>query len=87
MEILILIIGLFMFFETDSKDINTTKKMDIEQVISQETIFEIVNVNGTWVFAPIKPMVNKKEATKKQLKVKELGFITLPNGSKIEKGL
>jgi len=97
MEILILIIGLSVFFEHNKfeRDVIATnvvgeniEKIDNEtqaqEKINQPLLkFEIVNKNGVWVFAPIN---NKKQKT---IKIsQELSkFITLPDGSKIEKGI
>ncbi len=96
MEILILMIGLFVFFESDSKDIDTTKVRKIEtdykpefltlkdEVINQELRFEIINKRGIWVFAPVQK--NEKQKTAK-VQSEASRFITLPDGSKIEKGI
>ncbi len=89
MEILILIIGLSVFFENGSENLDTVvkdvKKIDSKIQAQNKTPlkFEIINKNGTWVFAPI---ANNKQKTL----IKTQGsskFITLPDGSKIEKGL
>ncbi|NYT27890.1 MAG: hypothetical protein H0A76_08330 [Candidatus Thiodubiliella endoseptemdiera] len=89
MEILILIIGLSVFFENGSENLDTVVK-DVKKIDSKIQAqnkpplkFEIINKNGTWVFAPI---ANNKQKTL----IKTQGsskFITLPDGSKIEKGL
>ncbi len=96
MEILTLIIGLFMFSESDSKDIDTIKVRKIEtdyksefinlkdEAINQELRFEIINKKGIWVFAPVQK--NKKQKTEK-VQSEASRFITLPDGSKIEKGI
>jgi len=96
MEILILMIGLFVFFESDSKDINTTKKIETDhkqkpefvtlkdKVINQELRFEIINKRGIWMFAPVQK--NEKQKTAKA-QSETSRFITLPDGSKIEKGI
>ena len=92
MEILILIIGLFVFFESDSKDIGTAKNIktgDINQVvlakneINQNLRFEIINKNGVWVFVN----KNKIQRIEKIQTNPAVEFITLPDGSKIEKGI
>ncbi len=89
MEILILIIGLSVFFENGSENLDTVVK-DVKKIDSKIQAqnkpplkFEIINKNGTWVFAPI---ANNKQKTL----IKTQGsskFITLPDGSKIERGL
>ncbi|MBW5291186.1 MAG: hypothetical protein Rsou_0324 [Candidatus Ruthia sp. Asou_11_S2] len=96
MEILILIIGFFVFFESNSKDINvannkekTNREYQIklsEKTTNQELKFEIFNKNGIWVFAPMqgKNKINTMEI-KKQNSFEQ--FITLPDGSKIEIGI
>ncbi len=89
MEILILIIGLSVFFENGSENLDTVVK-DVKKIDSKIQAqnkpplkFEIINKNGTWVFAPI---ANNKQKT--LIKTQESSkFITLPDGSKIEKGL
>lgn len=94
MEILILIIGLSVFFEHNEfeRDAITKKAVgkDIEKIDNETQAqnkpplkFEIINKNGTWVFAPI---ANNKQKTL----IKTQGsskFITLPDGSKIERGI
>ncbi len=89
MEILILIIGLSVFFENGSENLDTVvkdvKKIDSKIQAQNKTPlkFEIINKNGTWVFAPI---ANNKQKTL----IKTQGsskFITLPDGSKIERGI
>lgn len=89
MEILILIIGLSVFFENGSENLGTVvkdvKKIDSKIQAQNKTPlkFEIINKNGTWVFAPI---ANNKQKTL----IKTQGsskFITLPDGSKIERGI
>jgi hypothetical protein len=92
MEILILTMGLIAFFEQDLKDIFTTKnvkKINIktqfvfsEVGINQKNQFEIINKNGTWMLAPI-----QKNKSKSAMQAKGSRFITLPDGSKIEKGI
>ncbi len=89
MEILILIIGLSVFFENGSENLDTVVK-DVKKIDSKIQAqnkpplkFEIINKNGTWVFAPI---ANNKQKTL----IKTQGsskFITLPDGSKIERGI
>lgn len=95
MEALILIIGLFVFFESDSKDIVTTKSAEkisdgsreniAVKMANQDLKFEVVNKNGIWIFAPVQ---QKKEANIMNLKKQNSfgQFITLPDGSKIERG-
>ena len=92
MEVLILIIGLMAFFESDLKDVDVAKNIKtvgynqtilVKEVINQNDKFEITNKKGVWMFTPA---VNKNQ--KKVIKETESSkFITLPDGSKIEQGL
>ena len=96
MEIIILIIGLFAFFGSDSKEIGTAESVEKidgkhqknlnARAVEQELKFEIINKNGAWIFAPVQ---QKKETNTADIKKQNSfeQFITLPDGSKIERGL
>lgn len=95
MEIIILIIGLFAFFGSDSKEIGTAesvekidgkhqKNLNI-RVVDQELKFEIINKNGIWIFVPVQTKTQKNKVINNQQDLSDR-FITLPDGSKIEKG-
>ena len=92
MEVLILIIGLMAFFESDLKDVDVAKNIKtvgynqtilVKEVINQNDKFEIINKNGIWIFANKNAIQQLKKIQRKPL----VEFITLPDGSKIEQGL
>ena len=90
MEILILIIGLTIFFENDSENIDIVVGKGVEKIDRKISVqnkpslrFEIINKNSVWVFAPINNEKQKITETPRE----PSKFITLPDGSKIEKGI
>lgn len=94
-EILVLIIGLVLLSDgseiehtLNNKSISKGLNEKINKPQDKTQKWTIINKNGTWVFANKKPKTKgKKKANKKEAGQKPSGFITFPDGSKIEKGL
>ncbi len=90
MEILILIFGLVVFSEsfTDKPATNNVSALALKQqyLPRLDTVkdFEMINKGGVWVFAPIQK--NTKATVLNENNTGQTEFITLPDGSKIEKG-
>ncbi|CAC9588388.1 hypothetical protein [uncultured Gammaproteobacteria bacterium] len=53
--------------------------------VNQTSEFEIINKNGIWIFAPVQTKTQKNKVVNNQQDLSGR-FITLPDGSKIERG-